>query len=261
MDIDIHAPDSDAQSQDVNVLDTVDGEVHFFRALMRTRPVGVNRYFHIISMQAAIEKGTRRAVPIDNIWRKLESCYNLDALETLEAEYEQNTNSSSSSTPQPTPSPKPGQNLATHPFFRTEFVLPTDVYIDELIATRRVRVTPSPPSSPARSPPVSRVPAKRGRGRKRKASKANLAGLVSGDSDSSDLTQQSGEEGGAGRTPSDRRGASVATGTDAGSEDMQDEDEDKTEVPDASNIKPRKGGRKPGRGRGSGRGSGRKRKR
>ncbi|KAI5117449.1 hypothetical protein M0805_005826 [Coniferiporia weirii] len=255
MDTDTHAPDTDAQSQYLNVLDTVDGEIHFFRALMRTRPVGVNRYFHMISMQAAIEKGTKHSVPIEDIWRKLESCYNLDALETLEAEYELNANPSSSSTPQPTPSPKAGQNLATHPFFRSEFALPTDSYIDELVATRRVRATPSPLSSPARSPPVVRVPARRGR--KRKASKADLAGLVSGDSDSSDLTQQSGDE--AALTPSDRRGASVATGTDGGTEDMQEDEEDKAE--DASTPKPRRGGRRPSRGRGSGRGLARKRKR
>ncbi|KAH8114730.1 chromatin modification-related protein EAF7-domain-containing protein [Phellopilus nigrolimitatus] len=254
MDVDVYTPEADSDGQSQNVLDTVEGEIHFFRALMRSRPVGINRHFHVITMQAAIEKGTKRSVPIDDIWRKLESCYNLDALEALEAEYESNANPSSSSTPQPVASPRSGQNLATHPFFRTEFALPSDSYVDELIAQRRARETPSPPSTPL---PEIRPAARRGR--KRKPSKADLAGLVSGDSDSSDLTQQSGEEG-AVRTPSERRGASIATGTDPGTEDMQDEDDDKGEADPSIPKQPRRGGRRPGRGRGSGRGS-RKRKR
>ena len=69
--------------EDQHVLDSVDGECHFFRSLMRARPVGVNRFFHIITMQAAIEKGVKQHVPIDDIWRKLESCYNLEQLEHL----------------------------------------------------------------------------------------------------------------------------------------------------------------------------------
>ena len=66
-----------------NILDTVEGEIHFFRSLMRSRPVGVHRHFHVLSMQAAIEKGVKQTVPIEDIWRKLEECYNLDMLEAL----------------------------------------------------------------------------------------------------------------------------------------------------------------------------------
>ena len=47
-----------------------------------------------------------------------------------------------------------------------------------------------------------------------------MAGLVSGDSDSSDLTQESMEED---AEESERRAASVVTGTDAGTEDLQEE--------------------------------------
>lgn len=75
--------DEKADSEIQNVLDTVDGECHFFRSLMRARPVGINRHFHVITMQAAIEKGVKQHVPIDDIWRKLESCYNLEQLEHL----------------------------------------------------------------------------------------------------------------------------------------------------------------------------------
>ena len=66
-----------------NVLDTVEGEIHFFRALMRARPVGINRHFHVLTMKEVIEKGTKTTISVEDIWRKLESCYNLDALEAL----------------------------------------------------------------------------------------------------------------------------------------------------------------------------------
>lgn len=104
-------------------------------------------------------------------------------------------------------------------------------------------------------------------------------GLVSGDSDSSALTQESGdevEEEGAEQTPSERRG-STAPGTDAGTEELPDEDTERTTEasPGTSNgfsfalsnnrplidpqavAKPRRGGRKSAsgnRGRGTIRG-------
>lgn len=64
---------------------------------------------------------------------------------------------------------------------------------------------------------------KRGVGRKRgknTRSKLNLAGLVGGDSDSSALTQESGDEGAVAETPRE----SVVTGTDGGTEYAEDED-------------------------------------
>ncbi|KLO15972.1 hypothetical protein SCHPADRAFT_995467 [Schizopora paradoxa] len=219
-----------------DVLDSVEGEIFFFRALMRARPVGIHRHFHVMAMQRAIELGTGRDVEVESIWRKLDGCFNLEALEALEGEYDDSE--SPSSTPQPVPTPGSDDNLAFHPFFRTEFTLPPDNFMDELIALRRMRDSPSPPSSPFHSPSEPR----RARGRKRKASKADLAGLISGDSDSSALTQESGDEkGGNAQTPSDRRGASVATATDAGTEDIQDEDD--AASPDTS-ARPKRGGRK-----------------
>lgn len=64
---------------------------------------------------------------------------------------------------------------------------------------------------------------RRGTGRKRAKntrSKLNLAGLVGGDSDSSALTQESGDEGGMAETPME----SVVTGTDAGTDYADDDD-------------------------------------
>ncbi len=151
----------------------------------------------------------------------LQSNSRLKYLHLQEGEYDDSE--SPSSTPQPVPTPGSDDNLDYHPFFQSEFAIPPDSYMDELIAVRRIRETASPPSSPLHFAPEP----KRGRGRKRKASKADLAGLISGDSDSSALTQESGDdngEGAAAQTPSDRRGGSVVTATDAGTEDIQDEE-------------------------------------
>jgi len=83
---------------------------------------------------------------------------------------------------------------------------------------------PIPPSLVAPSPrPVASSSSRRGTGRKRgknARSKLNLAGLVGGDSDSSALTQESGDEGGMAETPME----SVVTGTDAGTDYADDED-------------------------------------
>lgn len=80
MDADVATPASDAGQ---TILDTLQGEIYFFRALMRARPVGIHRHFHVLSMQHVIEKGTGHPVSIDDIWSKLRSCYNLDILEAL----------------------------------------------------------------------------------------------------------------------------------------------------------------------------------
>ncbi len=101
-----------------------------------------------------------------------------------------------------------------------------------------MRATPSLPSSPASSPcplyrsstaaPQSATGAVRLRasaawgasGGKNTRSKLTLAGLVAGDSDSSALTQESGDEGAVAETPRE----SVVTGTDGGTEYAEDED-------------------------------------
>lgn len=70
-----------------HVLDTVEGETCFFRAIMRSRPVGMHRHFHVLSIKHAIEQGTGQSISVDDIWAKLRSCYNLDALESLVREF------------------------------------------------------------------------------------------------------------------------------------------------------------------------------
>ncbi|TFY70654.1 hypothetical protein EVG20_g2348 [Dentipellis fragilis] len=223
-------------SASVHFLDTVEGEISFFRSLMRARPVGLHRHFHVLSMRNAIHQDTGQYVAIDDIWAKLRSCYDMDTLENLvrpltrlfllkaaksmlqETEgYE--SPGSSSSTPHLVGSPAPSDNLAAHPFFRKEFSLPPDPAYETLLAARRLRGASEPPS-PSEPSPARPTKTTSGRGRKRGRSNANLAGLVGGESDSSALTQESGDESVA---PTPRE--SVVTGTDAGT-DYADGDEE-----------------------------------
>ncbi|KZT25402.1 hypothetical protein NEOLEDRAFT_1133778 [Neolentinus lepideus HHB14362 ss-1] len=218
-----------------HILDTVDGEISFFRSLMRARPVGIHRHFHALSMRTAIYKDTGHLVSMEEIWEKLRDCYDLDALEGLETDgYDSPGSTPSIINP---PSPSPSENLSGHPHFRQEYSLPSDPSFENLIATRRMRSSVSVPSSPpAPSPPVT-VRVKRGaaktrgkkggKGRKRR----NTAGLVAGESDSSALTQESGDES---VIPTPRE--SVVTGTDVGSdaemaEDEEDEERDASAEP------------------------------
>lgn len=179
------------------------------------------------------------------------------ALQDLEAEGY--TSPKSHSSPVSVRSPSPSENLMAHPFFREEFSLPYDDF-EPIIAQRRMRATASLPSSPAASPaatlPGSAAPSPRpaaaptsasstaagtkraaggGTGRKRgknTRSKLNLAGLVGGDSDSSALTMESGDEGGEPETPRE----SVVTGTDAGTEYAEDEDAEMREPSPGEHI-------------------------
>ncbi|THH20083.1 hypothetical protein EW146_g1185 [Bondarzewia mesenterica] len=209
---------NDKSATSKEFLSTVEGEISFFRSLMRARPIGLHRHFHVLSMRNAIHKDTGQSVSIDEIWEKLRSCYDLDALENLETEGYESPGSSRPHS-QLARSPSPSQNLFAHPFFRNEFSLPSDESFESIISVRRTRGSTSPqPSVPSPMPPTKEVGS---RGKKRGRSKVNMAGLVGGDSDSSALTQESGDESVA---PTPR--GSVVTGTDAGTEYGEDEDVD-----------------------------------
>lgn len=85
-----------------------------------------------------------------------------------------------------------------------------------------MRASTSVPSSPAPSPAQTRVAAKSARPTKKsKVKTRNMAGLVGGDSDSSALTQESGDDNSVAPTPK-----STITGEDAGTEYAEDEDEE-----------------------------------
>lgn len=63
-------------------LDSVEGEISFFRSMMRARPVGIHRHFHVLAIRNAIHNDTGRVIPIESIWAKLRTYYDLEALES-----------------------------------------------------------------------------------------------------------------------------------------------------------------------------------
>ncbi|KAF9013246.1 hypothetical protein BDQ17DRAFT_1343050 [Cyathus striatus] len=215
---------------------------------MRARPVGKHRHFHVLAIRNAIHQTTGRMIRVETIWKKLRDCWDLDALDAIDVEAESYVvpRRGTSSKPISIRSPSPSENLARHAFFRQEFSLPYfDPTIQSLLDARRLRDS----VSVASTPPATPTP-----GRKRK-SKADMAGLVAGDSDSSALTQESADEGGVGIE------GSVVTGTDGGEDSVEDEDVDMrdpspepVEEPPSEQPMPRRRGRPPknrGRGRGA----------
>ncbi len=82
MNVDVDAEPSNVHHED-NILDSVEGEIHFFRAVMRALPLGVHRHFHVMCMQREIEQGLGQHVSTEDIWNKLNDCYNMEALENL----------------------------------------------------------------------------------------------------------------------------------------------------------------------------------
>ncbi|TCD70893.1 hypothetical protein EIP91_001201 [Steccherinum ochraceum] len=243
-------------------LNSVEGEISFFRSVMRARPVGIHRHFHILAIRNAIHRDTGIWVSSEDIWNKLRDYYELEVLENLEIDgYETPTSKSPSPSQQPPRSPSPSQNLSLHPYFREEYSLPADHAIDALVAARRVRSTASlPSSSPAPSPPLMKTTTRAGakkagkRGGKPGAGTGSrkMAGLVGGESDSSALTQDSGDEGGAGSRGGGGEGStrmgSVATGTgtDAGTEEPEGGEEEDEQGAQETTRGRRRGGRRGG---------------
>lgn len=72
-----------AVDDEQSFLDTLEGEIVFFRSLMRARPVGIHRHFHAMVIRSAIQRDTGRWVPMEEIWDKLRSCYDMDLLESI----------------------------------------------------------------------------------------------------------------------------------------------------------------------------------
>ncbi|KAF8328005.1 hypothetical protein F5887DRAFT_160179 [Amanita rubescens] len=242
---------------DASFLNTVDGDIAFFKSITRARPVGIHRYFHVLTMQSLIFEETGHPIRIEDIWAKLEVCYyNLEQLEAIVCRVVMPGTQGRSLTRQWTPglgrkSPNskhspvaiPSPSLSTHPFFREEFTLPYGEF-ESIILVRRLRATASAPSFPTPSPhPKKRSARKRGK------SKLDLAGLVDGDSDSGALTQESGDNHTA-ETPRE----SIITGTDAGTDYADEEDVEVREPSPPASPKPTRGRGRGTRGRGVGRG-------
>ena len=72
-----------ARADEQAFLDSVEGEIAFFRSIMRARPIGKHRHFHILMVQNSVLRDTGRSLHIESLWEKMRKCYNLDALEAI----------------------------------------------------------------------------------------------------------------------------------------------------------------------------------
>ncbi|KZP01338.1 hypothetical protein CALVIDRAFT_132832 [Calocera viscosa TUFC12733] len=172
---------------DRDFLDTVSGEIAFFRGIMQARPVGVNRHFHMLTVQQHMKEATKRTVALGALWDKLNSLYDLDKLENMDLSEEDE------SPPQmdiPLPESEDSLNLSSpairkiifHPHFREEFSLPQEAY-EPIVAQRRLKDAPSSADESTARP-----------SRRNLRTKDRNAGLVSGDSESSELTEGDGDQ-------------------------------------------------------------------
>ncbi|EJU03208.1 hypothetical protein DACRYDRAFT_65406 [Dacryopinax primogenitus] len=177
----------DHASSDREFLDTVPGEIAFFRGIMQARPVGINRHFHMLTVQQHIKDATKRSVTVPVLWDKLHALYDLEKLENMDVSEEDE------SPPQmeiPLPNDDKTPNLSSpavrkvifHPHFREEFFLPQEEY-DLLVAERRLKELPSSADESTTRP-----------SRRNLRGKERNAGLVSGDSESSELTEGDGDQ-------------------------------------------------------------------
>jgi MRG-binding protein len=76
-----------SEGSKVAFTNTIEGEISFYRSVMRARPVGIHSHFHVLTIRNAILKDTGHTVTTDEIWEKLRSLYDLDALEGLVSHY------------------------------------------------------------------------------------------------------------------------------------------------------------------------------
>ncbi|KAJ1303121.1 hypothetical protein OPQ81_011322 [Rhizoctonia solani] len=172
-------------------LDTLEGEIALFRSIERARPVGMHKHFHMLTLRRSIRNESGFWVNVEDIWAKLDTLYNLDALDEMdEQRFHPVTGRLITQ-----PVMWDADILYIHPAF-TEFALPYNQFND-LMDTRR-----------AASPGAETE----------KLRKRNLnAGLINDDSDLSDLTEgeDDGETDGATEPPDD-------AGEDDGEADTQE---------------------------------------
>lgn len=227
-------------------LDTPAGENAFFKAVARARPVGVHKHNHMLSIRMRIQRETGVMVPDADIWDKLNTLYDLAALE----QYEGGSWPRVDVSPAPTPISHPTEtdNLRTHGFFQKEFSLVDFEDIWPLCLARAPATSPSPsdgPPSPAETTTSARgkAPARgktqrgrggrtpsRGRGGRGRGRGAPAKG--GGDS-TSDLTSEDDDKSGADDPGESRAGSTVQSGTpmDEDGDTDQSEEEDEDDAP------------------------------
>lgn len=64
-------------------MDTVEGEVLLFHAIADARPVGINAHFNMLQIWLALRRETREPIQMEDLWAKLRTLYDMDALSAI----------------------------------------------------------------------------------------------------------------------------------------------------------------------------------
>ena len=59
----------------------LDFEIALYRGIIRSRPIGVHKHFHIISIANYMSQQLGETVSIQRIWQSLSTLYDLEALD------------------------------------------------------------------------------------------------------------------------------------------------------------------------------------
>ncbi|KAG8900708.1 hypothetical protein FRB99_005801 [Tulasnella sp. 403] len=111
--------------QYIPFLDTVEGEIALFKGVAHARPVGIHKHFHMLGILLSIKQETGRIVGPEEVWEKLATLYNLEALEDLELSGEELDE---------TEAPPPTVNYHSHKCFEKEYELPHQQFYPLIVA-------------------------------------------------------------------------------------------------------------------------------
>ncbi|KAK5121662.1 hypothetical protein LTR85_004834 [Meristemomyces frigidus] len=252
---------------------TDEEEIGLFRGLMQWKPTGIHKHFRLIALhQFMLSNGythprnehTRPA----GIWRKLQTLYDLEALDERENARQLSDLSNESGNEEGGEEEDDVYSEAANKIHREEFRLPDEEFAElkwqQRFASERERKDESPPTLPelnmAEEPPVrftpsfsvepSEVPTPSGRGGRAKASMARGRGRAGAATAPATSTRRS-----------TRKAESVAEGSEeaeeAEGEEEAEESEEEEEAESEENTPARSTRTGRGRGRGAARARGR----
>ncbi|KAM0755067.1 hypothetical protein T439DRAFT_322124 [Meredithblackwellia eburnea MCA 4105] len=152
-------------------LDSTEGELAFFRALIEHRPVGIHKHWAMLDVEGALKKvspSESERIPPGDLWRKYGECFDVGVIESTTAEEDFSSPSPASTESTPSLDRLAHTKLPTRPTSHADFSLASledsDISFSSLLRARAQRsnsATASPPSEPLRDfsvPPGVVVP-------------------------------------------------------------------------------------------------------
>ncbi|CAG8579711.1 5907_t:CDS:2 [Acaulospora colombiana] len=123
-------PANDSKSESSGVEWDVKMEIEFFRAIMKHRPVGIHRHFHMVNVHRDFNANSAVKCTIPELWERFGTYFNLSKLEELDREFNEEVDEDSA---------------------YVEFNLPMDEYYNLMIENSRAGSSRGPSPSPAPS--------------------------------------------------------------------------------------------------------------